>query len=68
MAEITYIHLELEFVYWAVILDVFSRCVIGWSLDRALEAGLTLQALHMALARRRSRSAGPVHHSDRGVP
>ncbi len=67
VADITYIRLEREFVYWAVILDAFSRRVIGWALDRTLEAALTLQALHMALARRRSRSAGLVHHSDRGV-
>jgi transposase InsO family protein/transposase-like protein len=67
VADITYIRLELEFVYLAVILDAFSRRVIGWALDRTLEAALTIQALHMALARRRSRSAGLVHHSDRGV-
>jgi len=57
VADITYIRLELEFVYRAVILDAFSRRVIGWALDRTLEAALTLQALHMALARRRSRRA-----------
>ena len=67
VADITYIRLELEFVYLAVILDAFSRRVIGWALDRTLEAALTLQALHMALARRRDRRAGLVHHSDRGV-
>src|SRR5208283_4191661 len=67
VADITYIRLEMEFVYLAVILDAFSRRVIGWALDRTLEAALTLQALHRALARRRSRSAGLVHHSDRGV-
>ena len=54
VADITYIRLELEFVYLAVILDAFSRRVIGWALDRTLEAALTLQALHMALARRRA--------------
>jgi putative transposase len=67
VADITYIRLEMEFVYLAVILDAFSRRVIGWALDRTLEAALTLQALHMALARRRDRKAGLVHHSDRGV-
>jgi putative transposase len=67
VADITYIRLELEFVYLAVILDAFSRRVIGWALDRTLEVTLTLQALHMALARRRDRRAGLVHHSDRGV-
>ena len=67
VADITYLRLEMEFVYLAVILDAFSRRVIGWALGRTLEAPLTLQALHMALAGRRSRDAGLVHHSDRGV-
>lgn len=66
VADLTYIRLELEFVYLAVILDAFSRRVIGWALDRTLEAALTLQALRMALRRRRPVS-GLVHHSDRGV-
>jgi transposase InsO family protein len=65
-ADITYIRLEAEFVYLAVILDAFSRRVIGWALDRSLEDSLTLEALRMALA---SRTVTPdlVHHSDRGV-
>jgi putative transposase len=66
VADITYIRLELEFVYLAVILDAFSRRVIGWALDRTLEVELTLQALRMALGRRRPAPA-LVHHSDRGV-
>jgi putative transposase len=66
VADLTSIRLELEFVYLAVILDAFSRRVIGWALDRSLEAMLTLQALRRTLARRRP-SAGLVHHSDRGV-
>jgi putative transposase len=66
VADITYVRLELEFVYLAVILDAFSRRVIGWALEQMLEAALTLQALRMALARRRP-SPGLVHHSDRGV-
>ncbi len=65
-ADITYIRLEVEFVYLAVILDAFSRKVIGWELDRTLEATLTIEALQMALRRRRPAS-GLVHHSDRGV-
>ena len=65
-AELTYVRLELEFVYLAVLLDAFSRRVIGWALEHTLEATLTLQALRMALARRRL-SPGLVHHSDRGV-
>jgi putative transposase len=66
VADITYIRLEVEFVYLAVILDAFSRRVIGWSLDRTLEDDLTLGALRMAL-RERAPGAGLVHHSDRGV-
>ena len=66
VADLTYIRLEWEFVYLAVILDAFSRRVIGWALDRVLESTLTLQALRMALKRRRP-APGLVHHSDRGV-
>jgi transposase InsO family protein len=66
VADLTYIRLELEFIYLAVILDAFSRRVIGWALDRRLEAALTLEALQMALLRRRP-VPGLVHHSDRGV-
>jgi putative transposase len=64
-ADITYIRLREEFVYLAVVLDAFSRRVIGWALDRTMEEELTLAALGMAL-RRRSAGAGLVHHSDRG--
>src|SRR5258708_18141020 len=66
IADITYIRLELEFVYLAVVLDAFSRRVIGWALDRSLEHELTLAALRMAL-RERQPAPGLVHHSDRGV-
>jgi putative transposase len=66
IADITYIRLETEFVYLAVVLDAFSRRVIGWALDRNLEDDLTITALQMAL-RRRTPSAGLTHHSDRGV-
>jgi len=66
VADITYIRLEVEFVYLAVILDAFSRREIGWALERTLEVSLTLEALRMAL-RRRHPAPGLVHHSDRGV-
>jgi transposase InsO family protein len=66
VADITYIRLQIEFVYLAVILDAFSRRVIGWALGRTLEGELTLAALRMALARRQP-GPGLVHHSDRGV-
>lgn len=65
IADITYIRLEKEFIYLAVILDAYSRRVIGWALDRTIEDDLTLAALRMALSRRKV-VAGLVHHSDRG--
>lgn len=66
VADITYIRLRTEFVYLAVILDAFSRRVIGWALGRTLEAGLTLSALRMAVVERQP-GPGLVHHSDRGI-
>lgn len=66
VADITYIRLLVEFVYLAVILDAFSRRVIGWALDRTLEDRLTLLALRRALQGRQP-APGLVHHSDRGV-
>jgi putative transposase len=66
VADITYIRLEEEFVYLAVILDAYSRRVIGWHLDDGLDDSLTLAALRMALAQRVVRP-GLMHHSDRGV-
>lgn len=66
VADITYIRLRTEFAYLAVILDAYSRRVIGWALSRRLEAELTLSALGMAL-RERKPALGWVHHSDRGV-
>ena len=65
-ADITYVRLEVEFVYVAVILDAYSRRVIGWELDGTLEDSLTLAALRMALSRR-TVTPQLVHHSDRGV-
>ena len=66
VADITYIRLEVEFVFLAVLLDAFSRRCIGWALRRSFEAGLVLEALRMAL-RQRHPPPGLVHHSDRGV-
>ena len=66
VADITYIRLRTEFVYLAVVLDAFSRRVIGWALGRTLAAELAVSALHMALFERKP-SAGFVHHSDRGI-
>jgi len=66
VADITYIRLLCEFVYLAVILDAFSRRVIGWALGKTLEADLTVQALSKAIGRGRV-EPGLVHHSDRGI-
>ena len=66
VADITYIRLRTEFVYLAVVLDAFSRRVIGWALGRTLEAELAVSALRMALLERKPQP-GLVHHSDRGV-
>lgn len=66
VADITYVRLRLEFVYVAVILDVYSRRVVGWSVQDQLDTKLTLEALERALKQRRP-PVGLVHHSDRGV-
>jgi transposase InsO family protein len=66
VADITYIRLRHEFIYLAVILDAFSRSVVGWALERRLHTRIALTALEMALARRKP-LPGLVHHSDRGV-
>ena len=65
VADITYLRLQAEFVYLAVILDGFSRKVVGWSLDRTLAARLTIGALEQAIEKRQP-EPGLVHHSDRG--
>jgi len=66
VADITYIRLQNEFVYLAVVLDAFSRKVVGWALDRTLAARLPIAALEQAVAQRQP-PPGLVHHSDRGV-
>ena len=65
VADITYIALQREFVYLAVIMDAFSRRVIGWALDRHMYADLPLKALEMAIESRPV-TEGLIHHSDRG--
>ena len=67
VADITYVRLAEEFVYLAVILDAFSRKVIGWALEDHLQASLAVAALEMALAGRDVRRGELIHHSDRGV-
>lgn len=65
VADITYIRLLCEFVYLAVILDAFSRRVIGWALGKTLQDDLSLAALKLAISHGRVEE-GLVHHSDRG--
>ncbi len=67
VADITFIRLRSEFIYLAVILDAYSRRVIGWALDRTLQAELAIGALQMGLSKRNWRAEGLIHHSDRGV-
>jgi len=66
VADITYIRLQHEFIYLAVILDAHSRRVVGWNLSRRLDVSLTLLALESALQSRQI-PPGVLHHSDRGV-
>ena len=65
VADITYIRLRTEFVYLAVVLDAWSRKVVGWALGRSVAAQLTVSALEQAIAQRKP-LPGLVHHSDRG--
>lgn len=68
VADITYIRLVKEFVYLAVIMDVCSRKCIGWDISRDIDTQLTLNALKMALKKRKGMDlSGLVHHSDQGV-
>ena len=66
LADITFIRLQREFVYLAIVLDAFSRRVVGWALDRSLAAQLAIDALQQAVDNRRP-APGLVHHSDRGI-
>lgn len=66
VADLTYLRLEQEFVYLAIVLDAYSRRVVGWALGRTLGVSLTLEALEKAIADRQPKP-GLVHHSDQGV-
>ncbi len=67
VADITYIRLAEEFVYLAVVMDAFSRKVVGWALADHLQASLPLEALDKAIASRGGSLKDLIHHSDRGV-
>ncbi len=66
VADITYVRLQQEFIYLAVILDVYSRRVVGWSISRQLDSSIAQEALKAALKERQP-APGLIHHSDRGV-
>jgi putative transposase len=66
IADMTYVRLKAEFVYLAVVLDAYSRKVVGWSVDRTLQSRLPLNALKKAISNRQP-PPGLIHHSDRGV-
>jgi len=66
LSDITYIRIRTGFVYLAAILDAFSRKVIGYAVSATLDTALTLQALKMAIVKRKP-GAGVIHHSDQGV-
>ena len=67
VADITFIRLRSEFIYLAVVLDAYSRRVIGWDLGRTLQAELAIRALRMALSERSWKAEELIHHSDQGV-
>jgi putative transposase len=67
VADITYIRMREEFAFLAVLLDAFSRRVIGWALDTHLRTSLATAALQMAIEARRPAPGSLIHHSDRGV-
>ena len=66
VADITYIRIWRGFVFLAVVLDVYSRRVVGWALSRSIDHRLTVAALEMALAMRNP-GEGLIHHSDQGI-
>lgn len=67
VADITYVRMREEFAYLAIVLDAFSRRVVGWALETHMQANLPIAALKMALEARRPAPLTLVHHSDRGV-
>lgn len=66
VADITYIRLGSEFIYLAMVMDAYSRKVVGWSISRRIDTRLALDALEMALQTRPFKPGQLVHHSDRG--
>jgi putative transposase len=66
VADITYVPTAAGFLYLSVVLDVFSRCIVGWAMAGHLRTELVLAALNMALSQRRPEREGVIHHSDQG--
>ena len=66
VADITYVPTAAGFLYLSVVLDVFSRCIVGWAMANHLRTELVLAALNMALSQRRPERKGVIHHSDQG--
>ena len=64
--DITYIRINNGFVFLAVLIDLYSRKIIGWAISKRIDGNLTLDALRMAI-KRRNPPRGVIHHSDRGV-
>jgi len=67
VADITYVRLREQFAFLAIVLDAFSRRVIGWAMEEHLRASLAVSALVMAISARNPASGSLIHHSDRGV-
>ena len=67
VADITYVRLREQFAFLAIVLDAFSRRVIGWALEEHLRASLAISALKMAIRARNPVPGSLIHHSDRGV-
>jgi putative transposase len=66
VADLTYVATWSGFVYVALVIDAFSRFIVGWQASRSLRTDLALDALEMAIWRRQAQLEGLVHHSDRG--
>jgi len=66
VADLTYVATWSGFVYVALVIDAFSRFIVGWQASRSLRTDLALDALEMAIWRRQAQLDGLVHHSDRG--
>jgi putative transposase len=67
VADLTYVHMEEAFAYLAIVLDAYSRRVVGWALETHLQASLATTALDMAIQARQPGPGSLIHHSDRGV-